>query len=211
MILHPDRPTLTNITIRDARSTDRDGMLHVQIAALKSIDSTFYTPAEVAALVKSKQHFHTMDLYYYRDERPLPRDLAPNITLVATNMTGEIIGFAALERYQITAVFVSPQSTRQKIATRLLQTLEQIAVDRYTSTLRVVSSLNARSFYLSCGYTEISSSSIELELNLGQIAIVEMVKHLPAKKTPPSFSFRRFLAKYIRLSIRMLRSIWRPM
>jgi putative acetyltransferase len=184
-------------------------MLHVQIAALKSIDLNFYTPAEVDALVKSKQYFHTMDLYYYQGDRHLLGDLSPNVTLVASNMTGEIIGFAALERYQITAVFVAPQYNRQKIATRLLQTLEQIAIDRYTSTLRVVSSLNARSFYLSCGYTEISHSSIILELNRGQIAIVEMVKKLPTKQPLQPFSFRRLLAKYIRLSIHIIRSIWR--
>jgi putative acetyltransferase len=209
LILYPDRPALLDITIRAARSTDRDGMLHVQIAALKSIDRNFYTPSELDALVKSKQYFHTMDLYYYQGDRQLPGDLSPNITLVATIMNGEIIGFAALEIYQITAVFVDPQYTRQKIATRLLQTLERIAIDRYTSTLRVVSSLNARSFYLSCGYTEISHSSVTLELNLGQIAIVEMVKKLPTKQPLPPFSFRRFLAKYIRLSIRIIRSIWR--
>jgi GNAT superfamily N-acetyltransferase len=185
-------------------------MLHVQIEALKSIDPSFYTPAEVAALVKTKQYYHAIDLYYYdRDDRLLPRDIAPNITLVATSTSGEIIGFAALERYQVTAVFVAPQYTRQKIATRLLQTLEQIAIDRYTSTLKVFSSLNARSFYLSLGYTEVSCSNITLELDLEQIAIVEMVKRLPTRQPPQSFSFRRLLAKYIRLSIRVIRSMWR--
>jgi GNAT superfamily N-acetyltransferase len=203
VIVQPDRPTLSDITIRAARSTDRDGMLHVQIAALKSIgtsfDRDFYTPDEVAALVKSKQRFHALDLYYYECEPDRGKRWDLNFTLVATIETQAIVGFAALEGHRVTAVFVHPQYARQKIATRLLWALEQIAIDRYISTLKVSSSLNARSFYHSCGYAEIAQSKITIEPSLDEIAVVEMVKKLPTKQPQKPFSFRRLLAKYIRL------------
>jgi GNAT superfamily N-acetyltransferase len=186
-------------------------MLHVQIAALKSIDQDLYTPAEVEALVKSKQRFHAMDLFYYRCEPKLGKRFDLNFTLVATIETHEIVGFAALEGDRITAVFVHPHYARQKIATRLLWTLEQIAIDRYLSTLKVASSLNARSFYLSCGYIEISLGRITIEPSLAQVAIVEMVKNLPSGILPLVLAIERYLAKCWRVLVRILKKIVRSL
>jgi putative acetyltransferase len=213
VIVQTDRTTPPEIAIRAARSTDRDGMLHVQIAALQSIgtscDRDFYTPDEVAALVKSKQRFHALDLYYYRCEPKRGQRFDLNFTLVATIDTHEIVGFAALEGDRVTAVFVHPQYARQKIATRLLWALEQIAIEQYLETIKVSSSLNARSFYRSCGYAEITRSKITIESSQDKIAVVEMVKNLPP---PASLLFRTidsYLAKCWRLLVRIFKKIAR--
>jgi GNAT superfamily N-acetyltransferase len=188
-------------------------MLHVQIAALQSIgtscDRDFYTPEEVAALIKSKQRFHALDLYYYQCESDRDKRWDLNFTLVATIETQAIVGFAALEGYRVTAVFVHPQYARQKIATRLLWTLEQIAIDRYISTLKVSSSLNARSFYRSCGYAEIAQSKIAIEPSGDEIAVVEMVKNLPPPASPLLLEIDSYLAKYWRLLVRICKKIAR--
>jgi putative acetyltransferase len=205
VILQPDRPTSIDITIRSARSTDRDEMLHIQIAALKSIRDK-YSPHELAALIKSKQDFHALKLHYYRSDLKIAKDFNPLVTLVAVH-EDKIVGFAALNLSIISAVFVHPKYTRQKIATRLLLALEQIAVDRSISSLMVVSSLNARSFYSSCGYAELGQFYMQLKPSKVRIEINYMHKKLICQQPQQPFSFRRLLAKYVRLSICIVRSI----
>ena len=197
MILHPDRSLPLNIEIRYARATDRVAMLQLQIAALKSIDDGYYTLNELAALIESKQYFHTVGMYYYGQDR--------HVTLVATTAT-EVVGFASLEHQLITAVFVDPQYARKKIATRLLIGLEQIAIELAISKLKVTSSLNARSFYTSCGYQSIGHGRIWLGLNLERIAIIKMEKRL-LPSAP--FSWQRYLAKCWHIFVRIVMQVWR--
>jgi GNAT superfamily N-acetyltransferase len=171
-------------------------MLQLQIAALKSIGDGYYTLNELAALIESKQSFHTAGMYYYGQDR--------HVTLVAIIAT-KVVGFASLEHQLITAVFVDPQYTRQKIATRLLIGLEQIAIKLAISKLKVTSSLNARCFYTSCGYQSIGRGKIWLGLNLERIAIVKMEKRL----LPSSpCSWRRCLAKSWQIFVQIFRQIW---
>jgi N-acetylglutamate synthase-like GNAT family acetyltransferase len=182
-------------------------MLHVQIAALESIEDE-YSAHELAALIKSKQYFHAFELHYYRPDLKISKDFDPLVTLIAT-YEDEIVGFAALDLSSISAVFVHPKYTRQKVATRLLLTLEQIAVDRSISSLTVVSSLNARSFYASCGYKELGKFCLQIKPTKVRVEINYMRKKLICQQPKRPFSFRRLLAKYIRLSICIVRSVWR--
>ena len=196
-----------NIEIRHAKFADRQAMLRLQIAALESIDDGKYSPKKIAALIKSKQYFYKLALYYYRFDRQILRTLDPSVTLVAIYET-EIVGFAALELASITAVFVHPNYARQKIATRLLLALEKIAIDRGISSLIVTSSLNAQIFYASCGYEEIDNGFIFVNVDRVRIEIVQMFKRLPAKHNQRLFSFHKLLSKCLRLSIYLVRTIW---
>jgi putative acetyltransferase len=206
LILHPDRPALIDIEIRSARSADRNAMLQLQIAALEESIEDKYSPHELAALIKSKQYYRAFELHYYRRDLKIAKDFDPIVSLVATH-EHEIVGFAALNLSSISAVFIHPKYTRQKIATRLLLELEKIAVDRSISSLMVVSSLNARSFYASCGYEEFGQFHIQLKPSKVRVEIVYMRKKLIYQHPQRPFSFRRLLAKYIRLLICIVRSI----
>jgi putative acetyltransferase len=181
-------------------------MLQLQIAALEESIEDKYSPHELAALIKSKQYYRAFELHYYRPDLKIAKDFDPIVSLVATH-ENEIVGFAALNLSSISAVFVHPKYTRQKIATRLLLALEKIAVDRSVSSLMVASSLNARSFYASCGYEELGQCRIQLKPNKVRVEISYMRKKLIYQQRQRPFSFRRLLAKYIRLLICIVRSI----
>lgn len=164
-----------DIEIRAAKFGDREAMIQLQVAALKSISKNYYQPMQLIDLIQSKRKFYEQGLYYY--DKSIDREHDQNITLVAT-IFSKIVGFAALEDNRITAIFVAPQYIRQKIATRLLEALELKAIDRAIPTLVVASSLNAQGFYNSCGYRFIRRDRISLGFNLRQISVINMEKRL---------------------------------
>ncbi len=175
-------------------------MLQLQIAALEESFEDKYSTYQLAALIKSKQYFHAFEIHYYRPDLKIPKDFDPLVTLVAT-YENEIVGFASLNLFTISAVFVHPKYTRRKIATRLLLALENIAVDRSVSSLTVASSLNARSFYASCGYEELGQFRIQLKPSRVRVEVNYMRKKLIYQHIQRPFSFQRLLAKYLRLLI----------
>jgi putative acetyltransferase len=181
-------------------------MLQLQVAALEESIEDKYSPIQLAALVKSKKYFHEFELHYYRPDLKIAKDFDPLVTLVATH-ENEIVGFAALNLSSISAVFVHPKYTRQKVATRLLLALEKIAVDRSISSLMVASSLNARSFYASCDYKELGQVWLKIKTDKVRVEVSYMRKKLIYQQPQRPFSFRRLFAKYIRLLICIFRSI----
>jgi putative acetyltransferase len=86
-----------------------------------------------------------------------------DVTFVVARIDGKALGCAAIvdsgENWaEIKRMFVSPASRGQKIGRRLLEQLENIAVNRGISLLRLetgIKQLEALSLYQSCGFFEV--------------------------------------------------------
>ena len=135
------------ITIRVAQAEDADAIVQLQLVSIKTLCIQDYSTEQLQALLKSKSR------HRYWEE-----------TIFIAEIGKTIAGFAALQKYNhlITAMFVHPQYVRQKIGTKLLSYLEQIAITKKTKKLLVYSSLTAEKFYTRNGFDTVGRYNVLL-------------------------------------------------
>ena len=152
------------LSIRQARPDDIIRLLRIQIDALRTLCIRDYSAEQIEALIE-------------RNIRHSSRGgCRGEITLVA-EVDRVTVGFAALLGCRISAVYVHPQFARQRIGSRLLAKLEQVAISNNRQTLRVAASLTARPFYQRNGYRVMGESYLVAEAGL-QIPYIDMKKYL---------------------------------
>ena len=136
------------ITIRVAQPEDADAIVQLQLISIKTLCVQDYSSEQLQALLKSKSR------HRYWEE-----------TIFVAEIGKTIVGFAALQKYNhlITAMFVHPQYIRQKIGTKLLLHIEQIAITKKTKKLLVYSSLTAKKFYTRNGFNTVGKYNILLQ------------------------------------------------
>jgi GNAT superfamily N-acetyltransferase len=126
------------IRIRPALSTELPEMIALQNHALKTLCAKEYSSKQLTALV---------------DDQSSTRSLMDELLFVA-DAEGQIVGFSSLLKMQpqIGAVYVHPNWVQQGIGTRLLDAVEQAALQRGIQKLWVMSSLTAVPFYQTQNY-----------------------------------------------------------
>lgn len=150
-----------DFSIRTARSCDRDRISQLHRESLQML-RTDYTQAQIQALLENKKMYEANSW--------------GDVVLVAE--CGEtIIGFSALIRNTISAMYVHPLWVRQGIGTRLLTAIEIEAASRQYRRLFIKASLTAVPFYQSCGYRVLAPSSILLSSG-AVVPCVDMHKQL---------------------------------
>lgn len=126
-----------DIEIRLAKVEDRAEILQLQSSSLRVLASKDYGPEEIESLVRSqaKARFYS------------------EVIFVAICQE-KIVGFASLliHKYQIGGVYVHPEFSRQGIGSRLLEVVENTAIEKGYKSLSVLSSLTAIDFYQKQGY-----------------------------------------------------------
>ena len=151
--------------VRRAGPEDAEAVCAVHAAALGALAAAPYSRRQIAA---------------WRDDRR-PAEVRYALTHLAETMfvaerAGRIIGFAAVRRDEITALFVHPQAGRGA-GTRLLGVLEETARARGIRRLSVSASLNAEGFYRRRGYRRVALSTVKLARGV-TLDAVEMEKDL---------------------------------
>jgi putative acetyltransferase len=128
---------LSEITVRPAVDSDRDRISQLHSKSIQQLCTADYTDAQIQALLEDKKVYGTKSW--------------GDLVLVAEY--GEtIVGFSALMRGTVSAMYVHPEWTRQGIGKRLLQAIEQEAIFRRWRWLLVKASVTAVPFYQACGY-----------------------------------------------------------
>ena len=125
------------ISIRQARTSDRDRIIQLHSQSIQQLCTADYNPAQIQALLDDKKVYGTKSW--------------GDVVFVAEY--GEtIVGFSALLRGTVSAMYVHPEWTRQGIGKSLLQAIEREAIFRRWQWLFVKASITAVPFYQACGY-----------------------------------------------------------
>lgn len=131
-----------NIKIRPATTGDRQALWQVHTSAIRQIAASHYDAVQIEAWAGR------LAAEYYTPN--------PEVFFVALADDDSVIGFGELnlEASEVEAVFVAPDYGRRGIGRRLLQFLENLAVQRGLTHLVLDASLNAVTFYERMGYRQ---------------------------------------------------------
>lgn len=162
-----DQPLL----IRAARPDDIIQCLRIQTDALRILCTKEYSKHQIEALIA-------------RNIRHSSYGGSDDITIVA-EVDRTVVGCAALMNCRISALFVHPQFARQGIGSKLLQSLEYVALQNHIPSLKVAASLTAQRFYQIHGYQFLGKSCLREKHDL-HIPYVNMAKRLSQVTTPPN-------------------------
>lgn len=128
-----------DVQIDVAKFGDLESILELQESSLRFLTSKEYDARQIESLIKSQKPIRS-----YQNE----------ISFVAYS-DSKLVGFASLSVHTptINAIFVHPDFTRLGIGTRLLEAIENTAIEKKHKTMYVMSSLSAIDFYQARGYT----------------------------------------------------------
>jgi putative acetyltransferase len=152
-----------NVQIYLAKSEDLESILELQASSLKLLASKEYNARQIESLIRGQK---TARSKY-------------NEILFVAYFGSKLVGFASLLAYTPTigAMFVHPDFTRLGIGTRLLETIENTAIEKNYRTIYVMSSLSAADFYRAMGYKKTHKSGFWSESKTW-IPCVSMQKQL---------------------------------
>jgi len=129
------------ITIRRAKQEDRGAIWHVHTRAIREVCKSHYSERELQIWTEVLKPDR-----YTEQIRKGPFYVAVE--------GGSIIGFGNLNQKsgEIEALYVAPDHVGRGVGMRILQALENVALDSGLKLLRLSSSLNAVRFYETAGY-----------------------------------------------------------
>jgi GNAT superfamily N-acetyltransferase len=157
------------IQIRLAKPEELERLIELQSQALKVLSGNDYTEPEIAILIETQAQARQgyQEIVFVAE----PEDCEQT-----TN--NKIIGFACLSAnsQEINGIYIHPDRARQKIGTKLLQAIEEVAITKQYRKLWVSSSLNAIQFYQANGYQK--HFAYRLRLNKIPISVAIMSKQL---------------------------------
>jgi putative acetyltransferase len=152
------------ISIRSAFNSDRARISQLHRESIQQLCTADYTTAQIQALLEDKKVYGTKSW--------------GDVVLVAE--CGEtIVGFSALMRGAVSAMYVHPEWTRQGIGKQLLQAIEREAISRRWQWLFVKASVTAVPFYQACGYQILHTTQM-MVAGREWIPCVDMQKQLIA-------------------------------
>jgi putative acetyltransferase len=128
-----------DVQIDLAKIGDLESILELQESSIKFLSSKEYDARQIESLIRSQK----------------PARLYQNEISFVAYSSSKLVGFASLSVHTptINAMFVHPDFTRLGIGTRLLEAIENTAIQKKYKTMYVMSSLSAIEFYQARGYT----------------------------------------------------------
>jgi putative acetyltransferase len=133
-----------SVQFRQADADDGETLFWIKHAAINGIESDAYDEAELDAWKPTGEAVDDFG-------RAVDSD---RFDIILAVVGGEEVGYGVLNipDERIDAVYVHPESSRQGIASSLVGQLESRARMHDIDELKIVSSLNAKSFYERLGY-----------------------------------------------------------
>ena len=155
-----------NIKIRPATIEDRQALWQVHTQAIRRSAKSHYKAEQIEAWAG----------------RLMSESYTPNpeLFIVAEAESVGVVGFGEIniQTGEIEAVFVAPEYSRLGIGHRLLQALEDIAVQRGLTHLVLDASLNAVAFYERMGYRKKEPTVQRYGKDAVEVPGILMMKHL---------------------------------
>lgn len=136
------------ISIRLAKIEEKEKIIDLQTESLRILCVQDYKASQIESLVRGQARLR------FKSE-----------AVFLATYNEQIVGFSSINvnKYEIHGLFVSPKFTRQGIGTKLLETLEKIAIHKKHKFIYVNSSLTAMLFYSNRGYKIIRESGFYSE------------------------------------------------
>ncbi|MGK7921229.1 MAG: GNAT family N-acetyltransferase [Trichodesmium sp.] len=136
------------VSIRLAKTEDKEEIIDLQTESLRVLCAKDYQAPKIESLVREQAKFR------FNKE-----------AVFVAIYNEKIVGFSSInvETSEIYGLFISPKFTRQGIGTRLLETLEKIALRKKHKFIYVTSSLTAKIFYSKRGYQVVRASGFYSE------------------------------------------------
>ncbi|MGK7926368.1 MAG: N-acetyltransferase family protein [Spirulina sp.] len=157
-----------DMQIRLAKPEDMETIIELQSEAVNVLSANYYTTRGIEAIIQTQARARG------HQEIILVAEVNP----AQSKNNTKIVGFACLSTASadINGIYVHPDRAREKIGTKLLQAIEEIAIEKKYRQLWVPSSLNAMKFYQANGYQKHFYD--RLQLNNLSISVVMMSKQL---------------------------------
>lgn len=130
-------------TFRPMRDADATGMHDVHTRAVRQVCARMVEPHTVEAWL----HGRTPKGYLRA------ADEGGEAFWIAVSDNGEIAGFASWREDELVSLFVDPERERRGLGHRLFATCEEDASKNGHKIVRLISTLNAQTFYESLGFT----------------------------------------------------------
>jgi N-acetylglutamate synthase-like GNAT family acetyltransferase len=129
------------LTIRTASEKDREAVLRVHASSVRGICKSHYSEEEIKVWLEAARS---------KSAQPVPDSY---IVLVAEK-GHEVVGFAMLDmdKKEVASLYVHAEHGGQGIGSRLLNKLEDVAIEKGINSLHLRSTLNVVSFYEEAGY-----------------------------------------------------------
>ena len=140
-----------NIRIRNAKSSDLDGILGVFKAAVSHIDEYQYSSEQKAAWLLSVN----------KREKWLNR--IKNQYFILAEKDAKVIGFTSLKDSYLDVLFVDPSFHRLGIASQLYCELENHAIKTENRYIETHASKSAKDFFLSNGFSVLEDNEALIE------------------------------------------------
>ncbi|MGL5871435.1 MAG: GNAT family N-acetyltransferase [Xenococcaceae cyanobacterium] len=142
------------VSIRRARSSDRNKIAQIQIESIETLSVQDYTSKQIKCLTDYKKEYISYSNLGSTNETQ---------TIFVAETNEEVIGFAALGyRNTIDAMFVCPKFARKGVGRQLLAAVESEAKIKGWKILTVKASLTGIPFYQACGYRVLGKTIIPL-------------------------------------------------
>jgi len=169
------------VEIRPATAADAIGIIDLHFAAVHQTAAAFY-PTEIldvwSRLPDEARYQRIRDAVAKGEE----------LFLVAQDASG-VVGFGSIvpSLQELRAVYVHPKVGRAGIGSRILRSLERLAIDRGVSHLQMDASVNAEAFYRRAGYESVERGVHRLGSG-HEMACVKMKKCLTGEsdRTTPA-------------------------
>jgi len=154
------------ITLRRAIPADCEQIARLHEASIRGLGTASYTPEEVDSWAA---HLTVTPKRY------LPAIERSDVLLAVAGP--DVVGFAALNGQEVSAVYVSPTHTRHGVGRMLMDELIRLASERGIEDLHLNASMNAIPFYEAMGFAAIESTTWHSRGGL-EMACLRMGKHL---------------------------------
>jgi putative acetyltransferase len=135
---------MEGVQFREARPEDTPAVLAIKQAAIEAVDSPDYTDRQLSA-------WRPDDSARADFRRAIESD---RFEILVAEQEREVVGYGVLNvpRKRIDAIFVHPDRGGEGVGSSLVRQFESRARIGGIDELKIVSSLNAESFYESLGY-----------------------------------------------------------
>ena len=159
-------------TIRVAKSEDADAICEVHVRSIREVCSSHYSEEEIVAWSGEKQpenYIHAMK---------------KGECILVAEADNRVIGFGGilLKEQVITAVYVHPSFVGKGTGLKILNRLEEMAKKAGLDCLKLLSTLNAVSFYEAAGFHKMKSTRYSVQGET-ELECVHMIKDLYHQST----------------------------
>jgi GNAT superfamily N-acetyltransferase len=153
-----------SITVRKAEEKDAAPIHELHLRSVRQLCSAVYSPEIIEGWLMNRT----------------PQGYLPGINrgeMYVAEINGRIVGFGHAVPGEIEATYVDPAYVRRGIGSLLVKHGIDLASAGEVRTIRIVSTLNARSLYEKCGFK--ATREITVRRNFVEISAIELHRKLP--------------------------------